>query len=183
MRLRFPRRALPCAGALMILFAAPAAAQDTLRKIDPADTAWMIAATALVLMMTIQGLALFYAGMVRKKNLLATMAQCFAATALVSLLWGVAGYSLAFTGDRPLIGSLDRAMLTGMGMDAISPLAKTIPETLFMTYQMTFAVIPCALVAGAVADRMRFSAFLLFTIACLHRLRPDCPLGLVRRVF
>ncbi len=151
----------------MILFAAPAAAQDTLRKIDPADTAWMIAATALVLMMTIPGLALFYAGMVRKKNLLATMAQCFAATALVSLLWVAAGYSLAFTGDSPLIGSLDRAMLTGMGMDAISPLAKTIPETLFMTYQMTFAVITCALVAGAVADRMRFSAFLLFTIAWL----------------
>src|SRR4051812_21017993 len=99
MRLRFPRRALPCAGALMILFAAPAAAQDTLRKIDPADTAWMIAATALVLMMTIPGLALFY--VVHKKNLLATMAQCFAATALVSLLWVAAGYSLAFTGDSP----------------------------------------------------------------------------------
>src|SRR5215211_7587387 len=99
--------------------------------------------------------------MVRKKNLLATMAQCFAATALVSLLWVFAGYSLAFTGDGPLI------VLLGMGMDAVSPLAKTIPESLFLTYQMTFAVITCALVAGAVADRMHFSAFLLFTTAWL----------------
>jgi Amt family ammonium transporter len=113
-------------------------------------------------MMTIPGLALFYAGMVRKKNLLATMAQCFAATALVSLLWVAGGYSLAFTGEGALIGSLQRAMLWGMGMDSVSPLAKTIPESLFMTYQMTFAVITCALVAGAVADRMRFSAFLVF---------------------
>ena len=132
-------------------------------KIDPADTAWIMTATALVLMMTIPGLALFYAGMVRKKNLLAIMAQCFAATALVSLLWVVAGYSLAFTGDGAFIGSLRRAMLWGMGMETVSPLAKTIPESLFMTYQMTFAIITCALVSGAVADRMRFSAFLLFT--------------------
>src|SRR5215217_7878418 len=126
----------------------------------------MMAARALV-MMTIPGLALFYAGMVRKKNLLATMAQCFAATALVSLLWVAAGYSLAFTGDGALIDSFGRVMLAGMGMDAVNPLAKTIPEALFMTYRMTFAVITCALVAGAVADRMRFSAFLLFTTAWL----------------
>jgi ammonium transporter, Amt family len=156
------RRSLFVAAAA--LAAGPAFAQTPeAPKIDPADTAWMITATALVLMMTIPGLALFYAGMVRKKNLLATMAQCFAATALVSLLWVAAGYSLAFTGEGAFIGSMQRVMLSGMGMDSVSPLAKTIPESLFMTYQMTFAIITCALVAGAVADRMRFSGFLLFT--------------------
>jgi Amt family ammonium transporter len=115
-------------------------------------------------MMTIPGLALFYAGMVRKKNILATMAQCMAATFLVSMLWAVIGYSLAFTGDGAYIGTLERMFLNGMTLDAISPLAKTIPENLFMIYQMTFAVITVALVAGSVADRMRFSAFLLFCV-------------------
>ena len=131
-------------------------------KIDPADTAWMISATALVLMMSIPGLALFYCGMVRKKNVLATMAQTFAAVALGSILWVAVGYSLAFTGDGPAIGTLDRLLLIGMGMTSISSLAKTIPEAVFMIYQMTFAVITVALVAGSVADRMRFSAFLWF---------------------
>ena len=132
-------------------------------KIDGADTAWMMVATAIVLMMTLPGLALFYGGMVRKKNVLATMAQCLAATALVSILWVAVGYSLAFHGDGALIGDLDRVFLYGMGMDAISPLAPTIPESLFMLYQMTFAIITVALVAGSVADRMRFSAFLVFS--------------------
>jgi len=136
-------------------------------KIDAADTAWMITATGIVLMMTIPGLALFYAGMVRQKNVLATMAQSFAATCLVTLLWVIAGYSLAFTGEAPFLGSLERLALNGMGMDAISPLAKTIPESLFMLYQMTFAIITVALVAGSVADRMRFSAFLWFAAGWL----------------
>ena len=131
-------------------------------KIDGADTAWMIGATGLVLMMTIPGLALFYAGMVRKKNVLATMAQSLAATFLVSILWAFFGYTLAFTGDGALIGTLDRIFLHGMTLDTISPLAKTIPESLFMIYQMTFAIITVALVAGSVADRLRFSAFLWF---------------------
>jgi Amt family ammonium transporter len=122
----------------------------------------MIAATALVLMMTVPGLALFYCGMVRKKNVLATMAQSLAATFMVSLLWAVIGYSLAFSGDGPLLGTLDRIFLHGLTINSISPLAKTIPESLFMLYQMTFAIITVALVAGSVADRMRFSAFLLF---------------------
>ncbi len=124
----------------------------------------MIGATGLVLMMTIPGLALFYAGMVRKKNVLATMAQSLAATFLVSMLWAFIGYSLAFTGDGALIGTLDRIFLNGMTLDSISPLAKTIPESLFMIYQMTFAIITVALVAGSVADRLRFSAFLLFCV-------------------
>ena len=144
------------------LTASPAFAQAG--KIDAADTAWMLGATGLVLMMTIPGLALFYAGMVRKKNVLATMAQCMAATFLVSILWALIGYSLAFTGDGAYIGTLDRIFLRGMTLDAISPHAKTIPESLFMIYQMTFAIITVALVAGSVADRMRFSAFLLFCV-------------------
>ncbi len=131
-------------------------------KIDAADTAWMIAATALVLMMSIPGLALFYAGMVRKKNVLATMAQTLAVVALCSMLWAVIGYSLTFNGEGAVIGGLDRILLVGMSPDAISPFAKTIPEALFMIYQMTFAVITVALVAGSVADRMRFSAFMWF---------------------
>ena len=115
----------------------------------------MISATALVLMMSIPGLALFYAGMVRKKNVLATMAQTLAAVALGSIIWMVVGYSLAFTGEGAVIGTFDRILLKGMGMDAINPAAKTIPESVFMIYQMTFAVITVALVAGSVADRMR----------------------------
>jgi Amt family ammonium transporter len=142
------------------LTSSPAFAQSA--KIDGADTAWMIGATSLVLMMTIPGLALFYAGMVRKKNVLATMAQCMAATFLVSILWASVGYSLTFTGEGAYIGTLERIFLYGMTLDSISPLANTIPESLFMVYQMTFAVITVALVAGSVADRLRFSAFLLF---------------------
>src|SRR6516164_4819774 len=146
-------------------FVTPALAGTT--DISAADTAWMIVATALVLMMTLPGLALFYSGMVRKKNVLATMAQCFAATAIVSILWVVVGYSLAFTGDGALIGNLDRFFLRGIGMDTVSALAPTIPESLFMLYQMTFAIITVALVAGSVADRMRFSAFVLFSAGWL----------------
>ena len=145
-----------------ILFATPALAGAA--DISAADTAWMIVATALVLMMTIPGLALFYSGMVRKKNVLATMAQSLAAVAIVSILWVAFGYSLAFVGDGPWLGTLDRWFLAGMTMDSVNPAAKTIPEGLFVLYQMTFAIITVALVAGAVADRMRFSAYLLFCI-------------------
>ena len=143
--------------------ATPALAAET-SAISAADTAWMIVATALVLMMTIPGLALFYSGMVRKKNVLATMAQSLSAVALISILWVAFGYSLAFVGDGPWIGTLDRWFLIGMTMESVNPAAKTIPEALFMLYQMTFAIITVALVAGAVADRMRFSAYLLFSV-------------------
>jgi Amt family ammonium transporter len=143
--------------------ATPALAAEA-STISAADTAWMIVATALVLMMTIPGLALFYSGMVRKKNVLATMAQSLAAVAMISILWVAYGYSLAFVGDGPWIGTLDRWLLIGMTMESVNPAAKTIPEGLFMLYQMTFAIITVALVAGAVADRMRFSAYLLFSV-------------------
>jgi Amt family ammonium transporter len=146
---------------LLGLGATPALAEAAPPTIDAGDTAWMIAATGLVLMMTIPGLALFYCGMVRKKNVLATMAQSLLCTTLCSILWVVLGYSLAFNGDGALIGNLDKLMLRGIGMDSIAPATK-IPEMLFMAYQMTFAIITVALVAGSVADRMRFSAFVWF---------------------
>src|SRR6195952_723424 len=155
--------AAPIAFAAIISFATPALA-ETSTTISAADTAWMIVATAFVLMMTIPGLALFYSGMVRKKNVLATMAQSLAAVAIISILWVAFGYSLAFVGDGPWIGSPGRWFLAGMGMGSVNPLAKTIPEVLFMLYQMTFAIITVALVAGAAADRMRFSAYLLFSV-------------------
>ena len=143
-------------------FSTPAFAQT--ETISAADTAWMMVATALVLMMTIPGLALFYAGMVRKKNVLGTMAQSLAAVAIISILWVAFGYSLVFTGDGPWLGTLNRWFLAGVTMDSVNPAAKTIPEALFMLYQMTFAIITVALVAGSVADRMRFSAYLTFSI-------------------
>src|ERR1700704_3861137 len=146
----------------VLSFSTPAVAETS--TISAADTAWMIVATALVLMMTIPGLALFYSGLVRKKNVLATMAQSLATVAVVSILWVAFGYSLVFVGDGPWLGTLDRWFLAGMTMDGVNPAAKTIPEALFMLYQMTFAIITVALVAGSVADRMRFSAYLLFSI-------------------
>jgi Amt family ammonium transporter len=151
-----------CAAALTVLPVTTSFAQTS--KIEPADTAWMIVATGLVLMMSIPGLALFYAGMVRKKNVLGTMAQSLASVAIVSVLWVAFGYSLAFVGGGRFLGSFDRVMLIGMMPDSVNAGAKTIPEALFMLYQMTFAIITVALVAGAVADRMRFSAYLLFSI-------------------
>ncbi|MES2750657.1 MAG: ammonium transporter [Pseudomonadota bacterium] len=169
--LRLPRAAACPATAFFVASVALASATPAFAevakidiKIDAGDTAWMIVATALVLMMTIPGLALFYAGMVRKKNVLATMAQSLTAVALISILWVIYGYSLAFVGDGSWIGTLERLLLSGMTMDGVNPLAKTIPEALFVIYQMTFAIITVALVAGSVADRMRFSSYVLFCI-------------------
>ena len=153
--------------AAIVSIATGAMAETAPPKIDAADTAWMITATALVLMMSIPGLALFYAGMVRKKNVLATMAQTFAAVSLGTVVWIAIGYTLTFSGDGAWIGNLDRAFLLGLAIDTTSPLAKTIPEIVFALYQMTFAVITVALVAGAAADRMRFSAFLWFVVLWL----------------
>jgi ammonium transporter, Amt family len=162
------RVACGLATALSLGFAAaPALAQEASSNIDGADTAWMISATALVLMMTIPGLALFYCGMVRKKNVLATMAQSFACTALCSLLWFAVGYSLSFAGTGPWIGTFERLFLLGTTMESTSAFAPTIPELLYVVYQMTFAIITVALIAGAVADRMRFSAFLWFAAGWL----------------
>jgi Amt family ammonium transporter len=130
--------------------------------LDTGDTAWMLASTALVLMMTIPGLALFYGGMVRKKNVLTVVMQCFAITCLVTIIWMVAGYSLAFTdggGLNAYIGGLSKALLKGVGKDSLT---LTIPESVFFTFQLTFAIITPVLIVGAFVDRMKFSALLLF---------------------
>jgi len=161
-------RALWCLPAMSALTGATAAhAEDAASGINAADTAWMISATALVLMMSIPGLALFYCGMVRKKNVLATMAQTLLCVCAGSILWAAACYSLSFSGDGAFLGNLDHMFFSGIGSETTSPLAKTIPELLFAAYQMTFAVITVALVAGSVVDRMRFSAFVWFAILWL----------------
>ncbi len=131
-------------------------------ELSSGDTAWMLTATALVLFMTVPGLSLFYAGMVRSKNVLSIMMQCFAITCLMSVLWGLYAYSLAFGGDGPFVGGFSKAFLAGIGVDTLSG---TIPETVFMTFQMTFAIITPALIVGAFAERMKFSAMLLFMAA------------------
>ncbi len=139
--------------------AAPAADAPTM---DRGDTAWMLTSTALVLLMTIPGLALFYGGMVRKKNVLATVMQSFAITCLVTVVWMIVGYSLAFRDGGSMqayVGGLDRFFLKGMGVDELSG---TIPESVFMMFQMTFAIITPALIAGGFADRMKFSAMMWF---------------------
>jgi Amt family ammonium transporter len=122
----------------------------------------MLTSTALVLMMTIPGLALFYGGMVRKKNVLATVMQSFAVTCLVTVLWMVITYSLAFTSGSAVVGGMSRVFLAGMTLDSVHDLAKTIPESVFMCFQMTFAIITPALIAGAFAERMKFSAMMWF---------------------
>jgi len=162
-----------------ILAAAPAFADDAPPKLDSGDTAWMLASTALVLLMTIPGLALFYAGMVRKKNILATMMQSFTICCIVTIVWTVAGYSIAFTTGNAYMGDFSRILLHGIydhmvkgndtqafvlasGVKDVADMATTIPETVYMMFQMTFAIITPALIAGAFADRMKFSAMCLF---------------------
>ena len=159
-------KAIARVGAPMVLalMASTAAGAVDKPQIDTGDTAWLLVATALVLMMNIPGLSLFYAGMVRKKNVLATSVQAFAIAALVTVLWFMIGYSLAFTDGGALngfIGSLSRAFGAGLKGSA-HELARTVPENVFLMYQATFAVITPAIIAGAFAERMKFSAMLWF---------------------
>ena len=148
------------AAALLSAVAAPAAfAADT---IDKADVAWMLVATTLVLFMTIPGIALFYGGMSRKKNLLSVLAQSSAICCALSVLWVVVGYSLAFTPGNPWIGSFDHIFLKGLSLHTMSG---SIPTLLFMIFQMTFAVLTGALITGSFAGRMKFSAMLVFMLA------------------
>ena len=166
-----PAAAAPAAEAKPAEAAPPAPTSPQLvavDKVSSGDTAWMLSSTALVLLMTIPGLALFYGGMVRKKNVLATVMQSFAITCLVTVLWVIVGYSIAFIPGGAFFGSLDRLFLNGMvfqkeaGKVMVSHLATTIPESVYMTFQMTFAIITPALICGAFADRMKFSAMLWF---------------------
>jgi Amt family ammonium transporter len=166
----FKLKRLAALTALAALAAGPALAQTAAPaapKLDTGDTAWMLTSTALVLMMTIPGLALFYGGMVRRKNVIATVAQSFAITCLVTVLWFVLGYSIAFTtnpdaGLNKYLGGFGAALMQGVKVDQANSLAGTIPESVFMMFQMTFAIITPALIAGAFAERMKFSALLLF---------------------
>jgi ammonium transporter, Amt family len=151
---------LGATGVLLLPIIAMAA--DEKPKIDSGDTAWMLTSTALVLMMTIPGLALFYGGMVRRKNVLTTVMQSFAVTCLVSILWMVIGYSLAFTPGNAGIGGIGKIFLKGVTIDSVNDLAKTIPESVYMCFQLTFAIITPALIAGAFAERMKFSALMWF---------------------
>ncbi|MBG6469265.1 ammonium transporter [Pseudomonas aeruginosa] len=139
--------------------------------LNSGDTAWMLISTALVLLMTIPGLALFYGGMVRAKNVLSIMMQCFAITGLITILWVVYGYSLAFdtTGMEKgvlnfnsFVGGLDKAFLSGLTADGLTSATALFPESVFITFQMTFAIITPALIVGAFAERMKFSAMLIF---------------------
>ncbi len=128
--------------------------------IDGADTAWIMTSTALVLFMTLPGLALFYGGLVRTKNILSVLMQCFAIAGIMSVLWFIVGYSLAFSGDNLYFGDFSNLMLSKVSMDSVSG---TIPESLFAMFQMTFAIITPALIIGGFAERMKFSAVLLFS--------------------
>jgi Amt family ammonium transporter len=179
-----PDAAAPAAAAAPPAPSASEPSVITNAQINSGDTAWMLASTALVLMMTIPGLALFYGGMVRKKNVLATLMQSFAICCLVTILWWVCGYSLAFTPGSPWLGGFSRLFMKGMiyikdiaavaatkdaaGVDAVigkvsvSHLGVTIPETVYAMFQLTFAIITPALICGAFADRMKFSAMLWF---------------------
>ncbi len=167
-------RATLAIGAAIMLLPSIAMAQDATTEapaaapaappaptLDSGDTAWMLTSTALVLMMTVPGLALFYGGMVRKMNVLATIMQSFAITCLITVVWMIVGYSLAFTGGGSLFGGFERFFLAGMGVDTLSG---TIPESVFMCFQMTFAIITPALIAGSFADRMKFSAMCVFMV-------------------
>ncbi|MBI4083492.1 MAG: ammonium transporter [Candidatus Lambdaproteobacteria bacterium] len=156
----YGQAAPPAPAAAMPAPATPPAPTPPAPTLDTGNTAWMLTSTALVLLMTIPGLALFYAGMVRKKNILGTAAQAFAVTCLVTVLWAIAGYSLAFTQGTPFLGGFSRFMLGGIEVSTLS--AGNVPESVFAMFQLTFAIITPALIAGAFADRMKFSALLWF---------------------
>ncbi len=137
-------------------------AQDAASAVDAGNTSWILTATALVLFMTMPGLALFYGGLVRARNVLSVMAQCAGIACMASLLWVAVGYSLAFKGEGGWIGNLDAAFLKGVTTDSVAP-NTTLPETLFVMFQMTFAIITPGLYVGAVVERMKFGAVMLFS--------------------
>lgn len=157
MRIQSTMKPVMLTGLLLGMFPEISLAAD---EISGADTAWIMASTALVLFMTLPGLALFYAGLVRSKNVLSVLMQCFAIAGLATFLWLVAGYSLAFGEGNAWIGDFSKAMLSGVTRDTLSG---TIPESLFMMFQMTFAIITPALIVGGFAERMKFSAMLIFS--------------------
>lgn len=155
-----PWRASPLLAGAALALAPLAASAQAPAAAEPANTAWVLTATALVLFMTLPGLALFYAGLVRAKNVLSVMMQCVAIACLASVLWLVVGYSLAFGAGSPLVGGVSKAMLAGVTRESLSG---TLPETVFFMFQMTFAIITPALIVGAYVERVRFQAVILFS--------------------
>ena len=161
---------LPAAALAQSATPAPATIEAKIAALEAAtkaaqsagDNAWMLTSAALVLMMTGPGLALFYGGLVRKKNVLATMMQSFILMAMITVIWGAVGYSLAFGEGTPFIGDLRYLFLNGVGSAPNPDYAGTIPQQTFMVYQLMFAIITPALITGAFAERMKFSAMLLF---------------------
>ncbi|HMR31196.1 MAG TPA: ammonium transporter [Geminicoccaceae bacterium] len=156
---------LAATGVVSAQDAAPAAEAVAVVEETPTlsagDTAWMLTSTALVLMMTIPGLALFYGGMVRRKNVLNTLMQCFAICCVMSVVWMIAGYSLAFSEGNAYVGGLSKMFLRGVTLDSLT---LTMPETVFVTFQMTFFIITPALIVGAIVDRIKFSSMLVFMV-------------------
>ncbi|MDR3505710.1 MAG: ammonium transporter [Acidocella sp.] len=148
---------------MLVAGAAPAMAQSSTPTLNSGDTAWMLISSVIVLMMTVPGLALYYGGLLRRKNILAMLMQCFFATGLISVLWVIVGYSLAFTAGSgplaPFVGGFSRVMLTGAGLNGLSG---TIPETVFAMFQCTFAIITPVLILGGPADRLKFSSAMVF---------------------
>ena len=156
------RKLLPAVVLGLLISSVPSAAfAQGETPVDSGDTAWMIAASVLVLFMTIPGLSLFYGGLVRSKNVISIMMQNFTTVALITLLWVIFGYSLAFGGSGPFIGGFDKVFLQGVEVDSV---IGTIPETVFIFFQMTFAIITPALIIGSLAERMKFSAYLWFVV-------------------
>ena len=148
---------------ILVLLISTLSTQVFADDLNAANTSWIMTSTALVLFMTIPGLALFYGGLVRSKNVLSVLMQCFAVTCVASIIWFAVGYSLAFGdggGMNALIGNLDNVFLAKLGEDSMTG---DIPESVFAMFQMTFAIITPALIVGAFAERMRFSAMLLFS--------------------
>ena len=162
---------------IALLVSLPSYAQEA--TLNSANTAWVLTSTALVLLMTLPGLALFYGGLVRRKNILSILMQCFAIAGVSSILWFIVGYSLAFGEGNAWIGDFSKVLMVGMTKET---LAGDIPESLFMLFQMTFAVITPALIVGAYAERMKFSAVLLFWVMAFNCVCTDYPLGLGRRM-
>ena len=157
-----PAAAAPAAPA--VAEAAPAEAPAPAPKLDSGDTAWMLTSTLLVILMTIPGLALFYGGLARSKNMLSVLVQVFVVFALISVLWALYGYSLTFSGEGQFFGGTDKLFLKGIAPDTLSGLLPTIPEYVFVSFQSTFAAITVALIVGAFAERIRFSAVLIFAV-------------------
>ena len=155
---------------ILLVLAGPAMAQEAaevIPTVDKGDVAWMLTSTLLVLLMTVPGLALFYGGMVRSKNVLSVMIQVMVVFSLLILLWAIYGYSLAFVGGNAIIGSLDKVFLSGVTVDSLADTFTEnvkLPEYLFIAFQATFAGITGALIVGAFAERIKFSALILFSV-------------------